>query len=268
VAHLRRRTLVVWNRGRPPHPRTCHYQKSTTIAMPRSSLNCLRRHATVPPRVNSATARVVHTRRSKHMAPAFPRRSAISLHTRQLWCGVAFVAVTLQTVAGAAAMRAQGTVALLNPHAVVLADFLTRADGYMRLHRSLLTTAESEGADVAQDLVARRVLAEGIRAARRGASQGEIITPAIAQVLRSVMDPQLRGLSSGRTRASIRDDAPLQFALHVNDTYPEGAAHSTVPPNVLHVLPRLPDGLEYRIVGNHLVLLDVSGPLSSTTWPT
>jgi hypothetical protein len=79
----------------------------------------------------------------------------------------------------------------------------------------------------------------------------------MAQLIRSALNPQLRGPSSAGTRASIRDDGPTQFTLGVNDTYPEGASRSTVPPNVLQVLPQLPDGLEYRMVGNNLVLLDV-----------
>jgi hypothetical protein len=36
---------------------------------------------------------------------------------------------------------------------------------------------------------------------------------------------------------------------------------STVPPNVLAVLPKLPDDLRYRFVGRHLVLLDVRSGL-------
>jgi hypothetical protein len=175
-----------------------------------------------------------------------------------LWCGVALV--ILQLAAVACAKSPQGTVAVPNVDQPVLADFLERVDGYMRLQRGLLGS-RTEQSDVAQNVEARRVLAEGIRAARRDAREGAIITPAVAQILRSAMDPELRGPASDRTRASIRDDAPTRFALHVNDSYPNGASRSTVPPNVLRVLPRLPDGLEYRIVGNDLVLLDVRAAL-------
>jgi hypothetical protein len=107
----------------------------------------------------------------------------------------------------------------------------------------------------------RPSLAEGAGAAysrrARECSANEIFTPPVAAMLRSAMNPELRGAMAAGTRASIRDDAPRWFALHVNGVYPEGAARSTVPGNVLKILPLLPDGLEYRIVDNHLILLDV-----------
>ena len=47
----------------------------------------------------------------------------------------------------------------------------------------------------------------------------------------------------------------------MNATYPKGASLATMPPNVLEVLPRLPDGLEYRIVNTHLILWDVDADI-------
>lgn len=188
------------------------------------------------------------------MAPIFCRNSVVSPHTRRWMCGA--VLVILQVTGVGCALSPHGVVAQPNRTVAALADFLERANGYMRLHRGLLVVA-TEPPDVAKNIASQRALAQGIRAARRNAGQGEIITPAMAQILRSAMNPELRGPSAAGTRASIRDDAPTQFTLHVNDTYPEGVSRSTVPPNLLHVLPHLPDGLEYRIVGNHLVLLDV-----------
>lgn len=192
------------------------------------------------------------------MAAASYRNSRIWPGPRRLWC--AAVLVIWPMAAGACAMSPRGPIAPLAPDEVVLADFVERANGYMNLRRGLLTPATNPPG-VPQSVAAQRELAQLIRAARRNAGQGEIITPAIAQVLRSALNPEVRGLSSAGTRASIRDDAPPQFALNINDAYPEGASRSTVPPNVLHVLPHLPDGLEYRIVGNHLVLVDVGASL-------
>ena len=34
---------------------------------------------------------------------------------------------------------------------------------------------------------------------------------------------------------------------------------STVPPNILVALPRLPDDIQYRFLGRHLILLDDEG---------
>jgi hypothetical protein len=71
------------------------------------------------------------------------------------------------------------------------------------------------------------------------------------------MDPELRGRAALRTRETIREDAPEIFVLVVNGDYPAGASRSTMPGNVLKILPPLPMGLEYRIVDTHLVLMDV-----------
>ena len=71
------------------------------------------------------------------------------------------------------------------------------------------------------------------------------------------MNPELRGAAAARTRESIRDEAPATFVLKVNGAYPEGASRSTMPGNVLAILPVLPEGLEYRIVDAHLILMDL-----------
>jgi hypothetical protein len=47
------------------------------------------------------------------------------------------------------------------------------------------------------------------------------------------------------------------MVLKVNARYPEAAPLPTVPPNLLASLPPLPKDLEYRIVGNDLILRDV-----------
>ena len=51
------------------------------------------------------------------------------------------------------------------------------------------------------------------------------------------------------------------MALKVNMRYPENAPLPTVPPNLLANLPQLPEDLEYRIVGNALMLRDVHANL-------
>jgi hypothetical protein len=42
----------------------------------------------------------------------------------------------------------------------------------------------------------------------------------------------------------------------VNRNYPERAALPTVPPLLLAKLPSLPDNLQYRFFGRHVVILD------------
>jgi hypothetical protein len=47
----------------------------------------------------------------------------------------------------------------------------------------------------------------------------------------------------------------------VNAKYPEAQPKPTMPANLLMNLPRLPEPLEYRVVGQHLLLLDTASDL-------
>ena len=50
-------------------------------------------------------------------------------------------------------------------------------------------------------------------------------------------------------------------AFKVNAKYPEGQPKPTMPANLLLNLPPLPEPLEYRVVGQHLLLLDTAADL-------
>jgi len=147
--------------------------------------------------------------------------------------------------------------------AELVADFQQRAERYMALHHTLRQDGRTpdQRIDGGQTRAWRIALAGRIRLARQGARQGEVLTPGIAALLRRAMNPLVRGSLSTETRASIRDDAPAKFALHVSGVYPDGASLPTMPPNVLAVLPSLPEGLEYRSVDVHLILRDVDADI-------
>jgi hypothetical protein len=128
----------------------------------------------------------------------------------------------------------------------------------MKLHERLERrgTRRNQG-DVGENLISQQALAMRIRFARHDARPGDVFTLPIAMALRRAMNPELRGIAARATRESIREDAPTTFVLAVNADYPPGASVSTMPVNVLNILPPLPSGLEYRIVATHLVLMDV-----------
>ena len=140
-----------------------------------------------------------------------------------------------------------------------LSDFDRRVHRYMTLQDKLQRqgTRQKQRADVGENIVSRQALATRIRFARHDSKQGDILGPPIAAALRRAMNPELRGDAAAGTRKSIREEAPATFKLEVNGAYPEGASRSTMPGNVLAILPVLPEGLEYRIVDTHLVLMDL-----------
>jgi len=147
-----------------------------------------------------------------------------------------------------------------NPDAVVLADFTARIDKYLELHQELAEGAAElkETEDPARIREAQQRLAARIRAARNDAAPGDIFTADIRTKFRQLMYPEVKGAEGRRTRATIKEDAPRSLTLKVNAPYPEGAPLPTVPPSLLRNLPLLPEELEYRIVGKHLILRDVA----------
>jgi hypothetical protein len=99
---------------------------------------------------------------------------------------------------------------------------------------------------------ARRALAAKIRAARGRARQGNLFGAEITAEIRK----SLRRAIDAHTWKDIMDDNPGEMPSQVNDEYRDGSPFTTMPPNVLAALPRLPQGIEYRFVERHLILLD------------
>jgi hypothetical protein len=136
----------------------------------------------------------------------------------------------------------------------IVADFSARVGDYAELRSELekglpALTVTDDPADIGR---AVRALAKRIRVARAGAKQGDIFTPSISVEFKKVLFLQM----DSNTWAAIMDDSPGEFSNEINSTYKEGKPLSTVPPNILAVLPRLPDDIQYRFLGRHLILLD------------
>ena len=151
----------------------------------------------------------------------------------------------------------------VNPQAKVLQDFQSRIDKYMEVHKAaageLPKLKETE--DPAKIKSVQDALAARIRAARSNARQGEIFTPEIARHLRGLIYPEVKGRQGAETKQAIKDEQPSSIRLKVNARYPEDEPLPTVPPNLLASLPKLPEELEYRVVGNDLILRDVPANL-------
>ena len=141
----------------------------------------------------------------------------------------------------------------------VAADFSVRIRSYFELRHELekglppLTVTD----DPAKIRRAVRALAKRIRVARAEAKQGDIFTPAATGQFRKALVLEM----SANTWEAIMDDNPGELCSQINGTYPETKPLSTVPPNILAVLPRLPDDIQYRFLGRHLILLDTRANL-------
>ena len=136
----------------------------------------------------------------------------------------------------------------------VMKDFSLRVQGYAEMRRSLeaglpplKVTAD------AKELRSREIaLADRIRQARPTAVEGDFFTRPIGGEFKRLLHIEL----DAETCYSLMDDNPGDFAHPINGTYPKNKPLSTVPPNILAALPDLPDGIQYRFVGQTLVLHD------------
>ena len=149
----------------------------------------------------------------------------------------------------------------VNPDAKVLQDYQERIKKYLEIHKKADVPKMKETKDPAEIKQAQDALANAVRAARPNAKQGEIFTPEIAKKLRSLMHPEVKGPGTKETRQAIKEDQPAGVPLKVNARYPDDQPLPTVPPNLLASLPKLPEQLEYRVVGTSLILRDVPANL-------
>ena len=155
----------------------------------------------------------------------------------------------------------------VNPDAGLVADFKKRVDDYVKLREKGASAApvELQEKSKAADIVtAEKSMAQKVREARHGAKPGDIFTPATQAMFKRLLRPPLtKGPDAADNKATIKDDAPApkEVPFKVNAEYPKHAPLSTVPPDVLLTLPALPEDIQYRFAGKHLLLLDVKANL-------
>jgi len=144
-----------------------------------------------------------------------------------------------------------------NAQAVALLDFQKRLDGYLALRTTLAgkLTPLSTTADAAELAARQETLASALRSARATAKQGDLIPKSVAEQIASTFAADHRRRNARAKRGELQE-VPIAARPAINRTYPAEAALATVPPLLLANLPRLPDNLQYRFYGRHVVLLD------------
>jgi len=154
----------------------------------------------------------------------------------------------------------------ISPDAGLLADFNAKIAAYHALRTDLAKDSPplKETTDPTQISNAEKALASKIRAARAAAKRGDIFTPATEAMFRRLIRPPMtKGPDAAENKAIVKEDAPQpsEVPFKVNGEYPKDVPLSTVPPDLLKALPPLPENLQYRIVGKHMILLCTQGNL-------
>jgi hypothetical protein len=165
----------------------------------------------------------------------------------------AVIGLALTGSAPAAAQQAR-----VNPDAKVMADFEARVKDYSILQHNLEDTLPALPKDATAEQTSRHqaALAKLVVDARSHAKQGDIFTRDTRALFRRFLSRVLVGPDGANIKGLIMDDNPSALKLAVNSRYPDSIPVTTVPPQVIEALPKLPQGLEYRFTGNRLVLLD------------
>ena len=163
------------------------------------------------------------------------------------------------------ALKAQGPPVKegVNQNALIIQDFERRVSEYAKLHKAIDAKMPALKPTDSSEKIAhhQHELAEEIRKARRGAKQGDIFTLQIHAEFRRLIAIAMQGQSAKRITTSLRSSEPVRLRLRINAGYPASLPLQSTPPSLLMNLPKLPEEIEYRVVGNNLVLCDAHANL-------
>ena len=189
------------------------------------------------------------------------RRPTLPLDSKLSRC---FLAAVVLAAIGAGGIRAfQAPAPAVNADSVVLADFTSRIKEYMKLRKKASDTVQTLKPTKSQAKIKshEQQLAHEIREAREKAHQGDIFTPEISAVFRHLIVLAGEGPTGVQMKQSLRRAEPVNLTLRVNRPYPDGFPLQSSPPTLLANLPPLPKELDYRIVGQNLILRDTEANL-------
>lgn len=164
-------------------------------------------------------------------------------------------------VAGSRAQAPKQTVPA--DETAAIAQFQVAIADYMRLRQRLRKeiTGPVPNSTAPELVRASDSLAAAIQRARTGAREGNIFIGPMTLVVKRRVDDVIRRDNLGPILADIDDETPTVKAPSIHLRFPAASQMATMPPSLLAALPELPKELEYRIVGDFLVLRDVDAAL-------
>lgn len=146
-----------------------------------------------------------------------------------------------------------------------LSEFTLAIREYAALHRRLEQKLPQlrVSSDPSDATAASDALASALRSARANAREGDIFAPDISELLRTRIAETLcsHGFLPDELVAANLFEADEGAAIPVvNGRFPWGRG-AAMWPCIIEALPRLPNELEYRMVGADLILLDMHADL-------
>jgi hypothetical protein len=134
---------------------------------------------------------------------------------------------------------------------------------YLAIHTDLRAEVPGPvpGSSAQQLTAASDMLFNAIRRARPNGRQGDFFDADALRLIRQRLLDALKTPSVAAAVAGADDEVPPMLKPDIYLRFPAENEMASMPPSLLNVLPRLPAELEYRIVGEHLVLRDVKAAM-------
>jgi hypothetical protein len=149
----------------------------------------------------------------------------------------------------------------VNPNAKAIAEFQEEVAEYIELHHKLDRTLPPLPTEASPEMIDQhqRALGRLIQQARKNEGVGDIFERDVRPVLRRLLHGLFAGPDGRNLRKAVMEENPPGevVKLVVNGRYPDTVPLSSVPPQILKLLPALPVELEYRFIERSLILLDV-----------
>jgi predicted DNA-binding protein (UPF0251 family) len=163
----------------------------------------------------------------------------------------------------AAPVAAQEPPLRVNPDAALSVEFTRRVADYLELHRKAAAGRPQLSREATPEEIERHQhdVARAIQQMRPRAQQGEVFTRDIRAYFRRQLAGVFAGPEGLKLKAAIMDENPGPIKIRINGRYPDTVPLATMPAQVLAALPKLPAGVEYRFLGERLILLDVPAHL-------
>jgi hypothetical protein len=144
-----------------------------------------------------------------------------------------------------------------NAQGAAMDDFQKRLQAYLDLREALSQKVKplSPTPDAAELTARQESLAVAMKSARAGAKPGDLVPEPVARQIAAIVTADRKRRQPVAKKAAL-EEVPGLPSPAINRTYPPDAALPTVPPLLLAQLPKLPDNLQYRFYGRHVVILD------------
>jgi hypothetical protein len=181
---------------------------------------------------------------------------------RKTWKLAGALVCVLSVAASARAQTATEGKTPVNEYGAAVKAFRDRAEEYLQHQKEIAKgLPRLENTDDAEALIRREdELGRRIALARAAAKPGDFIGRELEPYVRAAVAKDWASRPADAKQA-IGEDLPRTNVAKINAAYPKDQPLPTVPASLLAALPPLPEGLEYRLVGRHLIVRDVTANL-------